>query len=80
MACVYAQDRVCVCMVNIIKFQTLSYCCSQLKCWLSGPEFTKCLSEYQSEKTLIRLLLQKQSDLGLHSLSRHFCRQLAFEI
>ena len=36
----------------------------------SGLEFTKCLSEYQTGKTLIRLLLQKQSDLGLHCLSR----------
>ena len=31
-------------------------------------------------KTLIRLLLQKQSDLGLHCLSRSFCSQLVFEI
>ena len=29
-------------------------------------------------KTLIRLLLQKQSDLGLHYLSRPFGRQLVF--
>ena len=31
-------------------------------------------------KTLIRLLLQKQSDLGLHCFSWPFSRQLAFEI
>ena len=31
-------------------------------------------------KTQIRLLLQKQSDLGLHCLSRPFCSQLVFEI
>ena len=44
--------------------------CSQIKCWLSGLEFTKCLSEKQTGKTLIRLLLQKQSDPGLSCLSR----------
>ena len=32
----------------------------------------ECLSEQQTEKTLIRLLLKKQSDLGLHCLSRPF--------
>ena len=32
----------------------------------------KCLSEWQTGKTLIRLLLKKQSDLGLHCLSRPF--------
>ena len=30
----------------------------------------KCLSEYQTVKTQIRLLLKKQFDLGLHCLSR----------
>ena len=38
----------------------------------SGLEFTKCFAEYQTGKTLIRLLLQKQSDLGLCCLSRIF--------
>ena len=40
--------------------------------WLSGFEFTKWLSELQTGKTLIRLLLQKQSeqsDLRLSCLS-----------
>ena len=32
----------------------------------------KCLSELQTGRTLIRLLLQKQSNLGLHCLSRPF--------
>ena len=45
---------------------------SWLKCWLSGLEFTTFLSEKQTGKTLIRLLLQKQSDLGLHCLSMSF--------
>ena len=31
-------------MVNVPK--TLFSFCSQIKCWLSGLEFTKCLSEY----------------------------------
>ena len=38
--------------------------CSHIKCWLSGLEVHKCLSEYQTGKTLIRLLSQKQADLG----------------
>ena len=33
-----------------------------------------------NRKTLIRLLLQKQSDPGLHCLSSHFGRQVVFEI
>ena len=53
--------------------------CSQIKCGLSGLEFTKSLS-VQTEKTLIRLLLQKQSDLGLHFLSRPFGRHVVYEI
>ena len=56
-------------------FEHFSFC-SQIKCWCVGLEFTKCLSEYQTGKTLIRLLLQKQSDLGLHCLSKPFGRQL----
>ena len=39
---------------------------------ISGLEFTNFLSELQIGKTLIRLLLQKQSDLGLPFLSRPF--------
>ena len=35
-------------------------------------EVTKCLSKKQAGKTLIRLLLLKQSDLGLHCLFKHF--------
>ena len=51
----------------------LFFFCIKLKCWFSGLEFTKCLSEKQIGKTLIRLLLQKQSDLRLCCLSRRFC-------
>ena len=56
------------CTVNNLKFPTLFYFSSQINCWLSRLEFTKHLSEYQTEKTLIRQLLQKQSHLGLHHL------------
>ena len=50
------------------------------KCWTSGLELTKCWSEKQTWKTLIRLLLQKQSDLGLPCLSRYCGRELLFKI
>ena len=43
-----------------------------MKCWLSGLEYIKCLSERQTGKNLIRLLLQKKSDLGQRCLSRPF--------
>ena len=42
------------------------------KCCYSGLEFTKCLSEEQTEKTLITLHLKKRSDLGLCCLSTPF--------
>ena len=44
--------------------------CSQINCWFPGLEFTKCLSEYQTGKTLVSLQLQKQSCPGLHCLCR----------
>ena len=47
-------------------------CYVNVMCLLSGLEFIKCSSEYQTGKTQIRLLPQKQSDLGLHCLSRPF--------
>ena len=31
--------------VNVLKFQTLLSFCSQIKCLVSGPGFTKCLSQ-----------------------------------
>ena len=58
-------------MVNVIKFQTLFLSFSQI-CCLSGLELTKCVSVQQTGKTLIRLLLQMQSDLDLHCLYRPF--------
>ena len=40
--------------------------------YISALEVIKSLSEWQTGKTLIRRLLQKQSDLGLHFLSIPF--------
>ena len=57
-------------MVKVLKFRLLFFFCFHIKCRLSGLEFSNCLSEYQTRKTLIRLLLKNQSDLGLHCLSR----------
>ena len=54
-------------MVNVLKFQHL-----QRKGGLLGLKFAECLSEQQTGNALIRLPLKKQSDLGLHSLSRPF--------
>ena len=51
------------------KIPTLGKHSVQNKCWLSGLELTKFLSENQAGKTQIRLLLQKQSDLGLPCFS-----------
>ena len=48
-------------MVNVLKFQTFFSFCSLNKMLVK-----------QTGKTLIRLLLQKQSDLGLRSLSMSF--------
>ena len=51
------------------------------KCWFSGLKVTKCFLEYQTGKTLTRLLLHKQSDLGLHCMSMAFWqRHVVFEI
>ena len=67
-----ADDRYCDIFptVNVLKLQTLISFYSQIKFWFSGLAFTKRLLEQQTEKTPIRLLLKKQSDLGLHCLSR----------
>ena len=59
-------------MVNVLKFLTLVSFHFLIKCCFSGIDFTKCLSESQTGKTLIRLLLQKQSDLGLSCVYRPF--------
>ena len=40
--------------VNVLNFEKLFLFCSHIKCSLSRLEFTKCLSEKQTGKTLIR--------------------------
>ena len=40
--------------------------------FFQGWNLQKCMLEKQTGKTLIRLLLQKQSDLSLHCLSKPF--------
>ena len=44
-----------------------------------GLEFTKCMSDLQTGKTLIRLLLPKQSDLYLHYLSKVFLQETSIQ-
>ena len=68
---IYVFPLKCIDMVTVLKKITLFSFCSQIKCWLSRFKPTKCFSEDQTEKsqkTLIRLILQKQSDLGLRCL------------
>ena len=65
--------------VNYLKFRILLAIYVQRKCGLSGLESTKCLSPKQIGKTLIRLLLKKQSDLGLHCLSSPFWLAFVFQ-
>ena len=63
--------------VNGLNFLTLFSFGFLINGSLSGLELTKCLSEQQTGKTLIRLLPQKQSDLGLHCLSRPFWQPMS---
>ena len=68
--------------VNVLKFQTPLSFCSQIKYGILGLKFTKSLSEKQTGKTPIRLLLQsskKQSSLSPVCLG-FFGRQQVFEI
>ena len=59
--------------VNVLKFfNTFLFLFLNRIILLIRAGIHKKLSEYQTEKTLIRLLLQKQSDLGLHCLSGTF--------
>ena len=61
--------------VKDLKFQTLlSFCFCKNDGYqpLSGLKLTKCLLEKQTGKSLIRLLLQKHSDVGLHCFYRLF--------
>ena len=74
----YAHIKIYVTYGKCSKFLTLFFSYSQLKCWLSVLKLTKCLSVEQTVKTLIRLLLQNQSDLSLHCLFRPFCQATCF--
>ena len=72
--------RLCMAMTVTSEIQNSYSKCSKIintflslsskECWLSGLHLTKCLSENQTGQTQIRLLLQKQSDLGLLCLPR----------
>ena len=70
-------------MVNVLKFRTLYFILFRPKfCFLCI--FLKILGEMANSvdpdqtapSTLIRLLLQEQSDLGLHCLHMPFCQTL----
>ena len=66
-------------MKSALLLLTIDYKCSKFKMqsfsnnyWLSGPGFAKKLVQIETGKTLIRLLLQKQSGVGILCLSRPF--------
>ena len=64
--------------VNVLKFLNPFSFCPQIKMLVFRAGIHKILVKIV--KSLIRLLLQKQSDLDLHCLSRFFGRQHVFEI
>ena len=66
-------------MINVLKFQTLFSFCSEIKCGVSGLEYTKLLVRLTNSEDPDQTA-SKQSDLGLHCLSRLFGWQLVFEI
>ena len=65
------KERINMYIVNILKFGTLPFLFSN-KMLVIRVEIHKCRSEYQTGKTLIRLVLQNQSDLGMPYLSWPF--------
>ena len=65
-----------------IKYSKISntfHCLFSNEMLLIKAENLKMLARIANRKTLIRLLLQKQSDLGLLWLSRHFLHQLVLK-
>ena len=58
--------------VNFLKFQTFLNSLFSKKMWVIWTGIHKILVKIANRKTLIRLLLKKQSDLGLTCLSRPF--------
>ena len=61
-------------MVDIINFPTLLFLFSN-KVMVCKAGIHNMLVRIANRKALIRLLLQKQSDLGLHCLFRHFLHE-----
>ena len=59
-------------MVNALKYLNTFLFLFSNKMLVIRLEFTKSMTEYKTVKTLIRQLLQKQSDQGLHCLSGPF--------
>ena len=64
---------------NKVKFSKFQRLFLKIKCRLSELEFTNCSSEKQTRKTLVRLLHQKQSDLGLQCLSGPFWQTISIQ-
>ena len=62
--------------VTVLKFRTLYSILFRLKFCFLCICLLKCLVEWQTVNTQIRLLLQEQSDLGLHCLHMAFCQKL----
>ena len=60
--------------VHVRRFQTISFLFST-KMLIINAETHKMLVRTASRETLIRLLIQKQSDLGLHCLPMSFGRE-----
>ena len=59
-------------MGNVLKFRTLFSILNKMLVVRDGIH--KMHVRIANRENLIRLLLQKQSDLGLHCLSRSFCQ------
>ena len=66
-----------VSMVNVLKLWTLYPTFSWPKFCFLCICFLKYLAEWQTVKTLIRLLLMEQSELGLHCFIMPFCQELS---
>ena len=48
---------------NDLGFRTVfSFCSFEIKCWYSGLEFTVCMSEEQTRKTMVGLLKIKDKE------------------
>ena len=59
-------------MVNVLKFSNTFYFLFSRTMWVISAGIHKMFSQLHTGKTLIRLLPQSKSDLGLHCLSRPF--------